>query len=339
MDKITQINVEGHNYGFVAGQAVKGVSGAAASEYVKIVILPEGSDIVEGMLIAVTFVNGNTAGFSGTKTVYSSNGTDFYWDDQLTDPITLPPQGCYTMTLISGQQYEYSAFPVLSMNGVVLPLCDSKGHPSGGPLWNSGDMVTFLYLDEKFVAVLSSGGTDIKVYTTLADAEADLNNLSEGDIVGTEQGGDGAVDAVTAGDYRLVTSNAVAVAIAGLVSSRTLLLDLSTDTNHICKIYGITIGTHKMLWFHFSQFMAATFTQGAVIGTLPEGWRPIDLGSGASDSGTIRTLAHCGMSSERRGLSVEVQLNGDIKVFVLGSPTSGSVTITGIWGDCYPFIS
>ena len=232
MDKITQINVEGHNYGFVAGQAVKGVSGAAASEYVKIVILPEGSDIVEGMLIAVTFVNGNTAGFSGTKTVYSSNGTDFYWDEQLTDPITLPPQGCYTMTLISGQQYEYSAFPVLSMNGVVLPLCDSKGHPSGGPLWNSGDMVTFLYLDEKFVAVLSSGGTDIKVYPTLADAEADLANLNEGDIIGTEQGGDGAVDAVIAGDMRLVTSNAVAQAIAhGIKNKFTQSKSAASGTN------------------------------------------------------------------------------------------------------------
>ena len=53
------------------------------------------------------------------------------------------------------------------------------------------------------------GGTDIAVYPTLADAEADLANLNVGDFIATEQGGDGITDAVTDGDARAVTSNAV----------------------------------------------------------------------------------------------------------------------------------
>ena len=53
-------------------------------------------------------------------------------------------------------------------------------------------------------------GSDIPVYPTLADLEADISNLSDGDIVAYEQGGDGVVDAVTSGDLRAVTSNAVA---------------------------------------------------------------------------------------------------------------------------------
>lgn len=210
MGNVTQINVEGRNYNLVAGQAAKGACTTSAAAYEKVVVLPDSTDIVVGMLVAVTFVNGNTAGFSGKKTIYSSDGTNFYWDSNLTDPVVLPPEGCYIIENVSGQEYEYQAFPVLSVNGEVLPLCNSKGHPTGGPLWNAGDVVTFLYLEDRFIAILAEEGTDIKVYPTLADAEADLNNLSVGDIIGTEQGGDGATDSVKAGDMRLVTSNAVA---------------------------------------------------------------------------------------------------------------------------------
>lgn len=232
MGNVTQINVEGRNYNLVAGQAAKGACTTSAAAYEKVVVLPDSTDIVVGMLVAVTFVNGNTAGFSGKKTIYSSDGTNFYWDSNLTDPVVLPPEGCYIIENISGQEYEYQAFPVLSVNGEVLPLCNSKGHPTGGPLWNAGDVVTFLYLEDRFIAILAEEGTDIKVYPTLADAQADLNNLSEGDIVGTEQGGDGAVDAVIAGDMRLVTSNAVAQAIAhGIKNKFTQSKSAASGTN------------------------------------------------------------------------------------------------------------
>lgn len=260
MGNVTQINVEGRNYNLVAGQAAKGACTTSAAAYEKVVVLPDSTDIVVGMLVAVTFVNGNAAGFSGKKTIYSSDGTNFYWDSNLTDPVVLPPEGCYIIENVSGQEYEYQAFPVLSVNGEVLPLCNSKGHPTGGPLWNAGDVVTFLYLEDRFIAILAEEGTDIKVYPTLADAQADLNNLSEGDIVGTEQGGDGAVDAVIAGDYRLVTSNAVAEEVntinskfSGLLkwvdrtygnktvgSGNYLLLESNVSNKHIicCKMIG-----------------------------------------------------------------------------------------------------
>jgi hypothetical protein len=64
-------------------------------------------------------------------------------------------------------------------------------------------------------AIAGGGGTDIAVYPTLADAEADLANLNVGDFIATEQGGDGVTDAVTDGDLRAVTSNAVAQSLTG----------------------------------------------------------------------------------------------------------------------------
>ena len=49
----------------------------------------------------------------------------------------------------------------------------------------------------------------IPVYATLQDAETDLPNLEAGQVIGTEQGGNGITDSVTDGDMRAVTSNAV----------------------------------------------------------------------------------------------------------------------------------
>lgn len=201
MNKVTKVNCEGEDYGFVAGGALKGVSGASASEYIKVVVLPEGADLVEGCLLLVTFVNGNTAGFYGTKTIYSSNGTTFYYDQAMTDPVTFPPAGCYTVTHASGNEYLYQAFPVLSVNGVVAPFCDSKGHPYGGAAWSAGDSVTMLYMGDKFVAILSTinqvvAGVDIPptsdaVYQAIAaeisdrDSAISANNTAKG-LVGTK---------------------------------------------------------------------------------------------------------------------------------------------------------
>lgn len=71
-------------------------------------------------------------------------------------------------------------------------------------------------------AIAGGGGTDIAVYPTLADAEADLPNLNVGDFIATEQGGDGVTDAITDGDMRAVTSNAVYDALSSL-GKQTLL--------------------------------------------------------------------------------------------------------------------
>jgi len=209
MDKITQINVEGHNYGFVAGQTVRGVSGAQAADYVKIVTLPEGASLTDGMLLAVTFVNGNTAGFAGTQKAYSSDGQNFYWDSQLTDPITLPPVGCYTMTLVSDEEYDFRAYPVWSINGSVQPFCDSRGHPCGGPLWASGDTVTVINLDGKFVALQTTcdevkAGVSLPI-TSNAVYEA-LQNIPT------------VVDVVEEGNMNPVTSNGVFTAVDNATS-------------------------------------------------------------------------------------------------------------------------
>lgn len=64
--------------------------------------------------------------------------------------------------------------------------------------------------DAVYQALQTIDGADIEVYPTLADAEADLANLDVGQFIATEQGGDGITDAVTDGDMRAVTSNAVA---------------------------------------------------------------------------------------------------------------------------------
>ena len=48
MDKVTQVNIEGHNYGFVAGQAVKGSCTSTAADWVKTIVLPEGAVAITG---------------------------------------------------------------------------------------------------------------------------------------------------------------------------------------------------------------------------------------------------------------------------------------------------
>lgn len=158
MDKITQVNIEGHNYGFVAGQAVRGVSGAQAADYVKTVILPEGASLVEGMLLAVTFVNGNAAGFSGSISVFSSDGETFYYDAQMTDPVTLPPDHCYSIEHVAGDEYVYLAYVCLSINNVLTPVSNASGYLSGGPLWESGDTVLFVYFSDFFMMTKQNSG-------------------------------------------------------------------------------------------------------------------------------------------------------------------------------------
>ena len=170
MNKVTQVNIEGQVYSFVAGQAIKGASGASAADYTKIVTLPEGAELVDGMLIAVLFVNGNTAGMDEPITVYSSDGETFYYDQAQTEPVTLPPSNCYTVELISGDEYSYQEFINMSVNGVVKPLCDSHGHHTGGSLWNAGDLVVIINMDNIFVTLIQG-----KV--TVADAVEQDNPL------------------------------------------------------------------------------------------------------------------------------------------------------------------
>ena len=227
MDKITKVNVEGDEYGFVAGQTVKGVSGALASDYVKHVILPEGAEVVEGMLIAVTFVNDNTAGYSGEKTVYSTDGINFYWDSGYTQLITLPPQGCYTVTATETQyEYKLSEYPVLVMGAMTKPFCDSRGHPAGGKLWQAGDTVTVINLENRFIALQTTVNEIIQgsslpvtsgaVYEKCNSLEP-VNEIIQGSSLPVTSGAVyekcnslEPVDEVTSGNQHSVTSSAVA---------------------------------------------------------------------------------------------------------------------------------
>ena len=207
MDKITKVNVEGDEYGFVAGQTVKGVSGALSSDYVKHIILPEGAEVVEGMLIAVTFVNDNTAGYSGEKTVWSTDGINFYWDSGYTQLITLPPQGCYTVTATETQyEYKLSEYPVLVMGAMTKPFCDSRGHPAGGKLWQAGDTVTVINLENRFIALQTTVNEIIQgssLPVTSGAVYEKCNSLEP-------------VDEVTSGNMHSVTSNAVSGVIVNL---------------------------------------------------------------------------------------------------------------------------
>lgn len=172
MDKVTQVNIEGHNYEFVAGQAVSGVCSSSAASYIKVITLPEGADVVPGMLIAVRFSEGNTAGYELPQTVYSSDGVSYYWDSQLTDPVTLPPAGCYEITPVSGQQFSFTAWPIISVAGRAKPLCDCRGHKRGGSLWDAGDVIVVLALDNAYIAVALATSTVASGYLLPVTSDA-----------------------------------------------------------------------------------------------------------------------------------------------------------------------
>ena len=155
VEKVTRVNIDGQLYSFVAGNVVTGRCGAQASDYIKTVVSQDGADIVPGVIVAVDFTNGNDAGFAGVRRVYSSDGVTFYSDPSLTNQITLPPIECYTMTHISGEEYDMTAYPVILAAGMsAAPICDSRGHSCGGQMWSAGDTIFFLYTGEKYIATL-----------------------------------------------------------------------------------------------------------------------------------------------------------------------------------------
>ena len=205
MDKVTQVNIEGQNYGFIAGQAVSGVCSASAADYIKTVVVAGGSGLIDGMLIVVKFTYGNTAGFEDVRTVYSSDGENFYTDEEMTNPLVLPPPGCYTLTHMVDDMYEYMAYPVLDVDGIQGPYCDSRGHPMGGNLWIAGDEVPLLYVDGMFIDFAKTDNeaikkleanvsqivdckTDVRVFAVTADITLTLGysasyNLNEATII------------------------------------------------------------------------------------------------------------------------------------------------------------
>lgn len=214
MAKILRQNVGGVNF-TMAGCALTGVSPTSAADYVKQITLSDGDVIEDGMMMVVTFANGNSAGNApNTKTIYSSDQVNYFEDDQLTIPFTLAPAGCYEIEYTgTANAYTYTDYPVFQVGAVTGPVCDYRGHITSGDLWEAGDSVQCMLKEGKFLLLGGSGGADIEVYDTLQDAVDDLPNLSEGQYVATKDTGSelsAPVDVVQSGNMHAVSSNAVA---------------------------------------------------------------------------------------------------------------------------------
>lgn len=324
MEKVTQVNIDGRNYQFLAGQAVQGSCASQATDWTKIIDLPGETGIVDGTFLVIDFTYGNEVGFGVPRTAYSDDGENFYWDDQLTDPVALPPPSNYEATLVSGEEYSLIEFPVLSLNNQAFPVCDARGHIRGADLWNDNDSVILLFVDSKFFALAAGGsGADIKVYPTKQDIVDDLPNIGVGAIVGTSQGNDGAIDAVVEGDMRLVTSNAVARAMGSWVRV------MSIDTNS--WVDGLESKNGRDLAFHFAGCYAGSYTFGSSstpVFTLPEGWRP-------TSSARIIVMMWCSEVNARIAVQLDITSNGKAVVQDLTRTGRTSFTTTGFWGDFY----
>ena len=232
MAKILRQNVGGVDF-TVAGCALTGVCPTAAADYVKQITLSDGDVIEDGMMMVVTFANGNTAGNApNTKTIYSSDQVNYYEDAQLTVPFTLAPAGCYEIEYTgTANAYTYTDYPVFQVGTVSGPVCDYRGHITSGDLWEAGDSVQCMLKEGKFLLLGGSGGDDIELYDTEQDIIDDLPNLNDGDWVATPDTGDELaqpVNIVEAGNLHAVTSNAVALAISNHIKS--VAVSASTDS-------------------------------------------------------------------------------------------------------------
>ena len=182
MTKILRHNVGGVDT-TIAGCALTGVCPTADADYVKQITLSDGDVIEDGMMIVVTFANGNSAGNApGTKIVYSSDQVNYYEDEQLTVPFTLAPEGCYKIEYAgTANVYTYTDYPVFQVGTVSGPVCDYRGHITSVDLWEAGDSVQCMLKEGKFLLLGGSGGDKVKP-----------------------------VDVVESGNMHAVTSNAVA---------------------------------------------------------------------------------------------------------------------------------
>lgn len=155
-NKLTKLDIGGYKHCFV-GCALTGSCGSAAADYEKYVTLSEADteNISDGMLIACTFAEGNSAGNAPTpQTIYSSDQEHYYSDPGLTTPVTLPDPWCCEIEYTgAGNAYTLITFPYIIVGNISGPLCDSKGRYIGGAVWNAGDVLLLLYTNEKFLAI------------------------------------------------------------------------------------------------------------------------------------------------------------------------------------------
>lgn len=244
MSKILRQNVGGVDF-TMAGCALTGVCPTAAADYVKQITLSDGDVIEDGMMMVVTFANGNSAGNApSTKTIYSSDQVDYFEDDQLTIPFTLAPSGCYEIEYTgTANAYAYTDYPVFQVGSVRGPVCDYRGHIASGDLWNAGDSVQCMLKEGKFLLLGGSGGADIDVYDSMAELIADLPNLQEGQFAATKDTGDELaqpVDVVEEGNLHAVSSNAVAEMFLNSISND-FTISFSNKTANVTGILYCTV--------------------------------------------------------------------------------------------------
>lgn len=157
MIKLTKENVGGTDYS-VVGCALSATCASAASDYIKTATLTDGDSISDGMTVVVTFTNGNSAGSApDVLTIYSSDQVNYFSDAGLTQPFTLAPAGCYSVSYTgAGNVYYYTSWVCLSVGGVTAPLYLTNGSLAGGTLWNTGVNIIVLYAGGKFI-ICNSG--------------------------------------------------------------------------------------------------------------------------------------------------------------------------------------
>lgn len=301
MAKLLRQNVGGVDY-TMAGCALTGVCPTAAANYIKEITLSDGDIIGDGMMVVVTFANGNTAGNApDAKTIYSSDQVNYYEDDQLTVPFTLAPEGCYEIEYTgTGNAYAYIDYPVFQIGSVSGPVCDYRGHVASGDLWSAGDSVQCMLKEGKFLLLGGSGGTDIDVYDTLQDAVDDLPNLDAGQIIATEDTGAELaqpVNAVESGNLHAVTSNAVAQKLNSYDETEW------TDSTTNFKFYAVKRNGIVTLVSvpRYDEYSVTSTGSPVYVGTLPDGYKPIN---------TVRGVGQYGDSDL---CAVQVEVNGKIK--------------------------
>ena len=171
--------------------------------------------------------------------------------------------------------------------------------------------------------------TDVVVYSTKADAEADLSNLKEGQIVATKDSGDELaqpVNEVALNNLHSVTSNAVAQAFGAWQTV------LTFDPNNYveCK----QMYNDKILHFHFSGYTIQGLIIGTFIGTIPADYRPAD---------TVRFLIDVdlynaeGYQSGRIPLNVDYRTDGNLYLYpIIQNQATGQLSgSVRLFGDGY----
>jgi hypothetical protein len=189
-NKVTGVNVEGRLYEFLAGQAVRGSCTALASDWIKPIVLPEGVALVDGILLVVSFLNGNSVGLDEPVSIYSSDGENFFYDQSLTDPVTFPPADCYEVEFVSGQEYSYMNWPCMQYGDTILPIRNPRGHTVAADAWDGGDIIPAVFMTDLFILLLGGGG------------------------------GGAAVDVVEDDNMNAVTSNAVSQALKNKLGAK-----------------------------------------------------------------------------------------------------------------------